>query len=93
MIFTDGTNPFKNVRTDDFPVKMKIYENDNVVMRHFLPYSKKILGIYSSLVEFLKSNGNEDNSIRNQDEYSDLMDLMRNHLNTMNCLKYQRMII
>jgi hypothetical protein len=80
MIFTDGSNPFKNVRTDDFPVKMKIYENDSVVMRHFLPFSKKIPGIYSSFVEFLKSNGDEDNSVRDQDEYSDLMDLMRNHL-------------
>jgi hypothetical protein len=80
MIFTDGLNPFKNMRTDDFPVKMKIYENDNVIMRHFLPYSKKIPGIYSSMIDFLKSNGDEDNSVRDQDEYSDLMDLMREHL-------------
>jgi len=80
MIFTDGLNPFKNMRTDDFPVKMKIYENDNVIMRHFLPYSKKIPGIYSSMIDFLKSNGDEDNSVRDQDEYSDLLDLMREHL-------------
>lgn len=80
LIFSDSLNPFTNMRTDDFPVKMKIYENDNVIMRHFLPYSKKIPGIYSSMIDFLKSNGDEDNSVRDQDEYSDLMDLMREHL-------------
>ena len=84
-IFDKNKNPLTQITSEDFPIKIRVYNNDFVDIKGGTGSTKKVNveGIYGLIESYINDMiSEEDKTLRDQDEYSDIVDIFVKHIKT-----------